>query len=73
MVATLRVISGPFKAWMLLTAVSNILCFLSNLGYAVLGRTIENVTKAGTFEQLVEKEILQPLGMNNSGFDIRNR
>ena len=40
----------------------------SNLGYALLGLVIENVT-GRTYIEVVESRLLQPLGMASSGFD----
>ncbi|MDB4786334.1 serine hydrolase [Planctomycetaceae bacterium] len=42
-----------------------------NAGYIILGRIIEKVTRK-TFEQNLHERILDPLGMNDSGYD-RNR
>ena len=43
----------------------------SNLGYALLGRLLtENLLQNETFESWTEKNILKPLGMVNSGFEI---
>lgn len=41
----------------------------SNLGYAILGRVIANVTKA-PYRAYVERTLLTPLGMTASGFDV---
>ncbi|OYU34947.1 MAG: penicillin-binding protein [Novosphingobium sp. PASSN1] len=41
----------------------------SNLGYALLGRIIANVTKA-PYRTFVEQRLLTPLGMSASGFDV---
>ncbi len=41
----------------------------ANLGYAILGRVIANVTKA-PYRTFVEQRLLSPLGMNASGFDV---
>ncbi|WP_207493889.1 serine hydrolase [Aridibaculum aurantiacum] len=41
----------------------------SNSGYMLLGYIIEKVTNK-PYEQVVRKEIFQPLAMNNSGFDF---
>lgn len=41
----------------------------SNLGYAILGRVIANVTKA-PYRNYVEQRLLTPLGMTASGFDV---
>jgi CubicO group peptidase (beta-lactamase class C family) len=40
----------------------------SNTGYIILGRIIEKVTRK-TFEQNLQKRILDPLKMKNSGYD----
>ena len=40
----------------------------SNAGYVILGRIIEKVTRK-TFEQNLQKRILDPLKMKNSGYD----
>lgn len=40
-----------------------------NLGYDILAYITETVSGI-TFEEYVEQEILSPLGMNNSGYDI---
>jgi len=42
----------------------------SNLGYALLGRSITETLLNTTFEKWVQQEILDPLGMNNTGFEI---
>ncbi len=39
----------------------------SNLGFAILGRTVSNVSRA-PFEQTISQTILEPLGMSSSGF-----
>jgi len=39
----------------------------SNLGYAILGRIITNVSKL-PYEQTIAQTLLEPLGMNSSGF-----
>lgn len=41
----------------------------ANLGYAILGRVIANVTKA-PYRTFVELRLLTPLGMGASGFDV---
>ncbi len=41
----------------------------ANLGYAILGRVIANVTKA-PYRSFVEQRLLTPLGMSASGFDV---
>jgi CubicO group peptidase (beta-lactamase class C family) len=41
----------------------------ANLGYAILGRVIANVTKA-PYRTFVETRLLTPLGMSASGFDV---
>ncbi len=38
----------------------------SNVGYAILGRIIENVT-GQSYEQVLQQQILTPLGMSNTG------
>ena len=40
-----------------------------NAGYCILGRIIEKVTRK-TFEQNLQTRIFEPLGMQNSGFDL---
>lgn len=42
----------------------------SNLGYVLLGRSITETLLNTTFEKWVQQEILDPLGMNNTGFKI---
>jgi len=42
----------------------------SNLGYALLGRSITETLLNTTFEKWIQQEILDPLGMNNTGFEI---
>ena len=43
----------------------------SNLGYALLGRLLtENLLQNQTFERWVSEQILKPLNMTNTGFDI---
>lgn len=44
----------------------------SNMGIALLGRILERRTNQ-TLEEWIEKNILRPLGMENTGFDIMNR
>lgn len=41
----------------------------SNLGYALLGRIINNVTKV-PYKDFVQGKLLAPLGMHSSGFDV---
>ena len=41
----------------------------SNLGYAILGRIVTNVSKT-PYAETVTRTLLQPLGMNASGFDV---
>ncbi|MGW9826451.1 D-alanyl-D-alanine carboxypeptidase [Brevibacterium pityocampae] len=41
----------------------------SNLGYALLGRVIEEVT-GRPYTEVVAEEILRPLGLESSGFDV---
>jgi len=41
----------------------------ANLGYAILGRIIANITKA-PYRKFVEQRLLTPLGMSASGFDV---
>jgi len=41
----------------------------ANLGYAILGRVIANITKA-PYRHFVEQRFLAPLGMSASGFDV---
>jgi CubicO group peptidase (beta-lactamase class C family) len=41
----------------------------ANLGYAILGRVIANITKA-PYRSFVEQRFLTPLGMSASGFDV---
>jgi len=41
----------------------------ANLGYAILGRVIANITKA-PYRTFVEQRLLTPLGMSASGFDV---
>jgi CubicO group peptidase (beta-lactamase class C family) len=41
----------------------------ANLGYAILGRVIANITKA-PYRAYVEKTLLGPLGMRATGFDV---
>lgn len=43
----------------------------SNLGYALLGRTISNVTGM-PYQQYITENILQPLGMTNSYYEFEN-
>lgn len=43
----------------------------SNCGYILLGLILEQVTST-PFEELLQKEILTPLGMRNSGMDHNN-
>ena len=40
----------------------------SNSGYVLLGAILEKVT-GETYERLIQREIFQPLGMENSGYD----
>ncbi|MDH5218457.1 MAG: beta-lactamase family protein, partial [Gammaproteobacteria bacterium] len=41
----------------------------SNLGYVLLGMVIENVTGL-SYKEYVQKNIIEPLGMKNTGFDL---
>uniref|UniRef100_UPI00262078FD serine hydrolase domain-containing protein n=1 Tax=Novosphingobium sp. TaxID=1874826 RepID=UPI00262078FD len=41
----------------------------ANLGYAILGRVIANITKA-PYRTFVEQRLLAPLGMSATGFDV---
>lgn len=41
----------------------------SNFGYALLGRIITNVS-GRPFNEYIEQEIMRPLGMSSSGYDI---
>jgi CubicO group peptidase (beta-lactamase class C family) len=41
----------------------------SNLGYALLGRIVQNVSRR-PYRVFVESEILRPLGMSSSGFEV---
>lgn len=41
----------------------------SNLGYALLGRVVTNVSKQN-YADTVTRTLLQPLGMSSSGFDV---
>lgn len=41
----------------------------SNVGYALLGRVIAAVT-GQSYQRVIDAEILQPLGMSDSGFDV---
>ena len=41
----------------------------SNLGYALLGRIITNVSKR-PYADTITRTLLQPLGMESSGFDV---
>ncbi len=41
----------------------------SNLGYALLGRIITNVSKH-PYAETIDRTLLQPLGMTSSGFDV---
>lgn len=43
----------------------------SNLGYALLGRTISNVSGM-PYQQYITENILKPLGMNNSFYEFEN-
>jgi serine-type D-Ala-D-Ala carboxypeptidase/endopeptidase len=42
----------------------------SNLGYALLGRIVTNVSRR-PFEDYIHDEIMRPLGMNSTGYDYR--
>jgi CubicO group peptidase (beta-lactamase class C family) len=41
----------------------------SNLGYALLGRIVTNVS-GRPYKDYIEQEIMRPLGMNSTGYDI---
>jgi len=41
----------------------------SNLGYALLGRIVTNVS-GRPFEDYIQAEIMRPLGMNDTGYDV---
>ena len=43
----------------------------SNLGYAIMGAALERIARI-PYKQYVFKNILQPLGMNNTGFDLND-
>ena len=43
--------------------------FYSNAGYSVLGRTLERVAKE-SYDDWVMENIIKPLGMKNTGFDL---
>lgn len=43
----------------------------SNFGFAMLGRVIRNVS-GRAYSDYVMREILRPLGMSSSGFEVRN-
>lgn len=45
----------------------------SNLGFALLGRLITEKVLNTTFEKWIQQEILLPLGMKNTGFEITSR
>ena len=45
----------------------------SNLGYALLGRLLTEKVLNTTFENWIQKEILNPLKMKNTGFEITPR
>lgn len=45
----------------------------SNLGYALLGRLLTEKLLNTTFETWIQKEILDPLEMDNTGFEITPR
>lgn len=48
--------------------------YFSNVAYALLGRCVlENVLPGTTYEDYVTSNILSPLGMNSTGFDITER
>ena len=39
----------------------------SNLGFALLGKVLTRIAKAKSWDDLLNKMILQPLDMNNTG------
>ena len=41
----------------------------SNLGYALLGRIVSNVSRR-PYKDYIEQEIMRPLGMTSTGYDI---
>ncbi|WEK42237.1 MAG: serine hydrolase [Candidatus Sphingomonas colombiensis] len=41
----------------------------SNLGYATLGRIVTNVSGV-PYERYIEREIMRPLGMSSTGYDV---
>ncbi len=43
----------------------------SNLGYALLGRIITNVSKM-PFDQYISRTVLRPLGMSSTGYEVRD-
>ncbi|WP_291791449.1 serine hydrolase domain-containing protein [Brevibacterium sp.] len=54
----------------LTTALSGTAYEYSNFGYALLGRLVEELT-GKPYREVVEHELLHPLGMRSSGFDFR--
>ena len=54
--------------------IHNFMFNCSNLGFALLGRClVEHVFPGMTYEDYVIKNILQPLGLTNTGFNITKR
>ena len=48
--------------------------YYSNLAYALLGRCLVQKYNPGmTYEEYVNKNILQPLELNDTGFNITDR
>ena len=44
----------------------------SNLGFGLLGKVLTRIAKARSWDDLLNKMILQPLGMNNTGNSFKN-
>ena len=59
---------------MLKQSLVHISYFCSNLGFGLLGRClVEHVFPGITYEEYVTKHILQPLQLDNTGFNITER
>nr|WP_295371498.1 serine hydrolase domain-containing protein [uncultured Sphingosinicella sp.] len=43
----------------------------SNFGYALLGRIVTNVSGVN-YSQYIQREIMRPLGMNSTGYEVRD-
>jgi len=45
----------------------------SNLGFGLLGKVITKIAKASSWDELMTKMVLQPMGMNDTGNSVEDR